>query len=177
MLADCGAVTFAPNDVSANALSALATKLGFGRVANYTQFAELPKDRLTFFLVHGQLPDGSKQRIIHGLRGSDHIFRRFAPIVCFVTAGPRHQIVPLVQMGFDEVLFVSDGYEDMSHKLAEQLQHEMLYVQSEHYFGPDRRRIERVDPQDPRRKPGGASYRKIRVVRDPRLGISTMDMA
>jgi hypothetical protein len=65
----------------------------------------------------------------------------------------------------------------MSHKLAEQLQHEMLYVQSEHYFGPDRRRIERVDPQDPRRKPGGASYRKIRVVRDPRLGISTMDMA
>jgi hypothetical protein len=53
----------------------------------------------------------------------------------------------------------------------------MLYVQSEHYFGPDRRRIERVDPQDPRRKPGGASYRKIRVVRDPRLGISTMDMA
>src|SRR6218665_1100318 len=101
MLTDCGAVTFAPNDVSAGALATLATKLGFGSVANYTQFAELPKNPLPLFPVHGLLPDASKQRIIHGLRGSDHVFRRFAPIVCFVTNGPRHQTVPLVQMGFD----------------------------------------------------------------------------
>ena len=177
MLADCGAVTFAPNDASADGLVALATKLGFGKVANYTQFAELPKDRLTYFLLHGQLPDSSKQRILQGLRSSDSIFRRFAPIVCFLTSGPRHQIVPLVQMGFDEVLFVSDSHEDMSHKLADQLKQDILYVQSDHYFGPDRRRIERIDPQDPRRKPGGSPFRKIRVVRDPRLGISTMDLA
>lgn len=177
MLADCGAVTFAPNDVSASALGTLATKFGFGTVANYTQFADLPKNRLTYFLIHGLLPDGAKQRIIHGLRSSDHIFRRFAPIVCFVTTGPRHQIVPLVQMGFDEVLFVSDGIADMSHKLSDQLQHELLYVEAEHYFGPDRRRIERVDPNDPRRRLGGSECRRIRVVRDPRMGISTMDVA
>ena len=71
MLADCGAVTFAPNDVTAAALGTLASKFGFGTVANYTQFAELPKNRLTYFLVHGQLPDGAKQRIIQGLRSSD----------------------------------------------------------------------------------------------------------
>lgn len=177
MLADCGAVTFAPNDVSAGALGTLATKLGFGSVAHYTQFAELPKNTLTYFLVHGQLPDGAKQRIIQGLRSSDHIFRRFAPIVCFVTNGPRHQIVPLVQMGFDEVLFIADAVSDMSHKLNDQLRHELVYVESDHYFGPDRRRIERVDPNDPRRKLGGSAFRKIRVVRDPRMGISTMDVA
>lgn len=177
MLADCGAVTFAPNDVSANALATLATKFGFGTVANYTQFAELPKNKLTYFLVHGQMPDGAKQRIIHGLRSSDHVFRRFAPIVCFVTGGPRHQTVPLVQMGFDEVLFITDPFAEMSHKLNDQLKHELIYVDADHYFGPDRRRIERIDPNDPRRKPGGSPYKQIRVIRDPRMGITTMDVA
>lgn len=177
MLADCGAVTFAPNDASAGALGTLAGQLGFGSVANYTQFADLPKDQLTYFLVHGQLPDGSKQRIIHGLRSSGHIFRRYAPIVCVLPSGPRHQIVPLVQMGFDEVLFVADGVADMKHKLHEQLQHELLYVEATHYFGPDRRRIERVDPNDSRRKHGGSECRKFRIVRDPRMGIAVMDVA
>ena len=177
MLADCSAVTFAPNDVTTTALGALASRLGFGSVTNCTQVADLPKDRLTYFLVHGQLPDGSKHRIVQALRGSEQIFRRFAPIVCFMTQGPRHQIVPLVQMGFDEVLFIADGFADMTHKLADQLQHELLYVESDHYFGPDRRRIERVDPHDPRRKLGGAAFRKIRVVRDPQAGITAMDVA
>lgn len=177
MLADCGAVTFAPNEVSASALGTLAAKLGFGSVANYTQFAELPKNRLTYFLVHGQLPDASKLRIIHGLRGSDHVFRRFAPIICFVINGPRHQIVPLVQMGFDEVIFIADPIAEMTDKLNDQLKHELIYVDADHYFGPDRHRIERIDPNDPRRKPGGSPHKQIRVVRDPRMGISTMDVA
>lgn len=177
LLADCAAITFAPNDISATALGTLATKLGFGTVTNYTQFVELPKSKLTYFFIHGQLPDSAKQRIIHGLRKSDIAVRRFAPIVCFVTSGPRHQIVPLVQMGFDEVLFMSDAFSDMSAKLTDQLQHELFYVESDHYFGPDRRRIERVDPNDPRRRPGGAPFRKIRVTRDPHMGITTMDVA
>lgn len=177
MLADCSAVIFAPNDAATGALAALATKLGFGSVSNYTQVAEVPRNRLTYFLLHGQLPDGAKNRIIHGLRASEHVFRRFAPIVCFVTNGPRHQIVPLVQMGFDEVLFVSDGVAEMSQKLRSQLQQELLYVDADHYFGPDRRRIERINPNDPRRKPGGSPYKQIRVVRDPRMGITTMDIA
>lgn len=175
-LADCGAVTFAPNDVMANALGDLANTLGFGSVANHSQLSELPKDRLTFYFVHGQMPDGTKQRIIHGLRSSSQILWRFAPIVCFVTSGPRHQTVPLVQMGFDEVLFVADGTADMGQKLADQLR-DVFYVDAEHYFGPDRRRIERIAPNDPRRKPGGSPYRKIRVLRDPRAGISTMEIA
>ena len=45
MLVDCGAVTFAPNDASAGALGTLAGQLGFGSVANYTQFADLPKEQ------------------------------------------------------------------------------------------------------------------------------------
>lgn len=177
VLAGCGAVTFAPTDLNAAALADLAQNVGFGTVVNYPQIADIPVTKLTYFLVHGLLPDASKQRIIQALRHSDQMFRRYAPIVCFVTKGPRHQVVPLVQMGFDEVLFVADGLADMAHRLRDQVEQHHLYVESEHYFGPDRRRIERVDPNDPRRKPGGSPYRKIRVVRDPLSGISTMDMA
>ncbi|MBN9335765.1 hypothetical protein [Devosia sp.] len=175
MLADCGIVIFAPNEASAGVLGILAMRLGFGSVAKYTELADQPQDRLTYFLIHGQVPDATKHRIIQGVRSSDSVYRRFAPIICFVTNGPRHQIVPLVQMGFDDVLFASDDFVDMTHKLHEQLRHDILYVETQHYIGPDRRRIERIDPNDSRRH-FGSDCRKIRVVRDPRLGITVEDV-
>jgi hypothetical protein len=162
----------------ASALGALATKLGFGTVANYTQFAELPKKPADLF--PRPRADARWGQAAHHQWTAQ--FRPRFPSLCadrlFVTGGPRHQTVPLVQMGFDEVLFITDPFSDMSHKLSDQLQHELVYVESDHYFGPDRRRIERgrsqrSAPQARRLTP----ISRIRVVRDPRMGISTMDVA
>ncbi|PXA99067.1 hypothetical protein DMC47_05670 [Nostoc sp. 3335mG] len=171
------AVTFAPGAVESAALGDLARRLGFGTVAAYAPEMEIPRERLIFCIVHGLLPDATKQKILRGLRTSENTLRRYAPIVCVVPGGPRHQIVPLVQMGFDEVLFLRDQLADMQRKLAQQLRQDILYVQTGHYFGPDRRRIELIDPQDPRRKPGGAYYKRISVHRDPLAGISVHEMS
>lgn len=177
ILAGCMAVTFGPGAVETAALGDLAKRLGFGAVAAYTPELELPSERLVFYIVHALLPDAGKQRVLRGLRASEHQLRRYAPIICVVPKGPRHQIVPLVQMGFDEVLFLGDQLPDLRRRLTEQLCQDILYVRSERYFGPDRRRIELIDPQDPRRKPGGAFYKRMNVHRDPLTGISVSELA
>lgn len=176
-LSTCLAVTFAPGPFEMAALGDIARRIGFDEIAAYTPALDVPHDRLAFFFVHALMPDANKQRIMRALRASEHKMRRFAPIVCIVPSGPRHQIVPLVQMGFDEVLFLGDHVADMQRKLSAQLQQDILYVQTGHYFGPDRRRIELIDPQDPRRKPGGMQYRRMSIHRDPASGISVMDLA
>jgi len=177
ILGDCSAVIFAPNDLTTAAMIDLGGRLGFAKVVNYPQVGELPGNTLIYFLVHGLLPDAGKQRVMQALRRSAETRRRYAPVVCVLTKGPRHQVVPLVQMGFDEVLFTEDGTAQMRQKLESQIRQEWLYIQSPHYFGPDRRRIELVDPNDPRRKPGGSSFRRIRVLRDPQKGISAFEDA
>ncbi|WP_052951737.1 hypothetical protein [Devosia soli] len=177
ILSACLAVTFAPGAVETAALGDLARRLGFGAVAAYTPDVDIPRERLIFCIVHSLLPDATKQRVLRGLRTSENNLRRFAPIVCVVPKGPRHQIVPLVQMGFDEVLFLGDPLADMHRKLTQQLRQDILYVQTGHYFGPDRRRIELIDPQDPRRKPGGAYYKRLNVHRDPLAGISVHELS
>ncbi len=176
ILASCMAVTFGPSAVEMATLGDLAKRLGFGAIVAYQPELELPSDRLIFYIVHGLLPDAGKQRVLRALRASEHKFRRYAPIICVVPKGPRHQIVPLVQMGFDEVLFLGDHLLDLQRKVTEQLCQDILYVKSEHYFGPDRRRIELIDPQDPRRKPGGAFYTRMHIHRDPVTGISVNEL-
>jgi hypothetical protein len=110
-------------------------------------------------------------RLLRGLRSTDEPRRKYAPIICVIPQGPRHKMVPQVEMGFDDVVFLSDPIEQVSKTLTDQLGHEVLYIDSPQYFGPDRRRLERVSRGDPRRVPGGTEHRRIQVLRDPQHGI------
>jgi len=175
-LSKCIGVVFAPNDRAAASINTLAKQLGFGHVVDYRHINDIPADRLIYILVHSQIPDDNKQRIIKALRVSTDNYRRYAPIVCMVSSGPHHQAAHLVQLGFDEVLFLADSVEAMAAKLKAQLQQEHIYVETGRYFGPDRRRIEIFNPQDPRRKLGPDDCRKISVRRDPQAGISASDV-
>lgn len=170
-LALCSVITLGINPERGEALVALAHRVGFVHAVEYHHPDGLPKDALSFYFIDGQTPNGVKARLLNSIRSSNNPRRRFAPIVCVVPSGPRHQFVPLIDMGFDEVLFVGDSSESMTHKLVGQLHHELLYVETGRYFGPDRRRIEVIDPADPRRKSSKGSFRKIKVVRDPATGI------
>ncbi|WEJ33046.1 hypothetical protein [Devosia sp. SD17-2] len=175
-LSECSALVFSPSTANTDATLQLCHRLGFKTAVRDAEIASIPADKIIFFLVHGALPDAQKQRLLQAIRSTNNPMRRFAPVVCLVPSGPRHQLVQLTEMGFDEVLFLSDPVEDMSGKLAAQLNHPLIYVKTAKYFGPDRRRIELVDRADPRRKHGNNDCHKIRVMRDPRRGISATDV-
>lgn len=170
-LADCAALIFAPDGHCFDQMTTLARNLGFGHVLDYTRLNAVPPRTLPFFLIHNGIADHLKQRLLRGLRSTDELRRKYAPIICLIPQGPRHQMVPQVEMGFDEVLFLSDPVAEIGKALIGQLGREILYIEAPHYFGPDRRRLERVSRGDPRRVPGGTEHRRIQVVRDPQHGI------
>lgn len=171
-LAQCSAVTFGADSKGGEALVLVAQQIGFENVAEFRQMASQVSDALSFYLVDARIPDATKQRLLTSIRASTDLKRKFAPVVCILASGPRHQIIPLVEMGFDEVLFLTDPVQTMASKLREQLRRELVYVETGRYFGPDRRRMEVVKPNDPRRKHDSAGFRTMKVLRDPITGIT-----
>lgn len=175
-LHECAAVVFPPSPLHKDAMLALCHSVGFGQAVRDAEIGTIPPNRIVFFFAHGPTPDQQKHRLLQALRTTSNPLRRFAPVICLVPGGPRHQMVPLIDMGFDEVLFLSDPVEDMVTKLSAQLNRPLTYVHTAKYFGPDRRRIELIDRADPRRKPGPGACQKIQVTRDPGRGISAIEM-
>lgn len=174
ILNQCAAIVFAAGPHGSETLIETARQIGFGHVEDYTRLSRVPQDLLAFYFVHGALPDGAKLRLVRSIRSSTEDRRKYAPIVCVLTGGPRHLIVPHVEMGFDEVLFLTDPQASLVQKLRAQLQQDVLFVETHNYMGPDRRRIEVVDRGDPRRKVSGPAgiFRKIKVWREPASGVS-----
>lgn len=172
VLDHCAAIVFAPDAAGSAMLVALAARLGFGHAVDYSKLATIPENAMPFYIVHGALPEAARLRLIRSIRTSKQETRKYAPIICVQTGGPRHLIVRLVEIGFDEVLFLSDPVEALARKLGEQLRRDLLFVETEHYLGPDRRRLERVDRGDSRRKAkNSGAFRKLSVTRDPETGI------
>lgn len=166
LLQECAAVTIASTPEDKLLMQDLGEHMGLSPVVDIARLPEVG-ERLAFFLVHNDVPDQAKMRLIAGVRAQAEPRRRYAPVICLVPRGPRHLIVPLVEMGFDEVLFHGDTESQMLDKLSRQLNRQLMYVQTATYFGPDRRRIETVKRNDPRRKYGGSSFRRFLVRRSP----------
>lgn len=170
-LSACAALIFAPDRHAYDLMAELARHLDFGHVLDYTRLNAVPPRTLPFYLIHNGVADHVKMRLLRGLRATEEPRRRYAPIICIIPQGPRHQMVPQVEMGFDEVLFLSDALGEINKAMTGQLGRELLYIESPQYFGPDRRRLERISRGDPRRVPGGTEHRRIQVLRDPERGI------
>ncbi|NMA98172.1 MAG: hypothetical protein GX970_08690 [Phyllobacteriaceae bacterium] len=174
ILQKCAAISIAATADDATLMLDLAQHIGFSPVVELGRVAEVG-DQLAFYMVHNGMADPAKLRLLKTMRAQSEPRRRYAPIICVVPRGPRHQVVPLVEMGFDEVLFFNDSLELMQSKLAAQLNRRLTYVQTQSYLGPDRRRIETVKRDDPRRKYGGSNFRRFHVLRSPEHGIAVQE--
>ena len=174
VLKQCAAVSIAPTAEDTSLLQELSLHIGFSPVVEFARMTEVG-DRLAFYFVHNAMADPAKIRLLKTMRAQSEPRHRYAPVICVVPRGPRHQVVPLVEMGFDEVLFFNDSLEAMQAKLAGQINRRLTYIQTENYLGPDRRRIETVKRDDPRRKYGGSEYRRFHVLRNPEHGIAVQE--
>jgi hypothetical protein len=169
--AKCSALLYAADEHGRLDMENMLRELGFGHVLDINQLNAVPPRTLPFYFLHGDLASHVKLRLLKGLRSSEELRRRYAPIICVLPRGPRHQMISQVEMGFDEVVFLSDPQGDTVRALAAQLGQDLLYIEAPNYFGPDRRRLERVSRGDPRRHQGGMMHHRIQVVRDPDKGI------
>ena len=167
----CSALLFAPSAPELAEMEHLVASLGFGHVMPLSQLHAVPERTLPFYFLHDHVPLQNKLKLLRGLRVSEELRRRYAPIICVIPRGPRHQMIAQVELGFDEVIFNSDPLPETIRKLAAQLGQDILYIEAPNYFGPDRRRLERISRGDPRRVQGGTMHQRIQVTRDPEKGI------
>ncbi|MHA6690367.1 hypothetical protein [Devosia sp. A449] len=170
-LGGCAAIIIAPDDVGRATLLKLGQSVGFGAVADHSQSSHLLPQFLPFFLVHHQLRDSMKLRLIWNIRRSDILMIKFSPIILFMPDGPAHLTIQFIEMGFDDVICLPEKSAVLAARLAGQVGQERLFIEADHYIGPDRRRMELIERDTVRRKHGGSSHDKITIIRHPGKGI------
>jgi hypothetical protein len=175
LLGGCAAVVVAHDDHDSAALQALAERVGFGSVSTLSEgpHREDPEHSLTFFLLHFGLGNAGKKLLLSRLRGhpSDNV--RFAPIVLFIPDGPSEEILFYIGMGFDDVICLPENSHIVASRLATQISQEHLYIETQSYLGPDRRRMELPGDTHPERK-GDYEHTKLTIVRKPGVGVKVI---
>jgi DNA-binding response OmpR family regulator len=144
VLAGCAAVACCPQGASARSLEHFAAATGFGVFVHYHDLADLrahPVKNL-FFLVHFALPDSEMADFLALLRQNTSNRVRLAPVVLVTQDCDLDTFLGYVQMGFDDILCLPDNASLLVDRLVAQLNHDILYFETEDYFGPDRRRME-----------------------------------
>lgn len=167
----CVAVSIAVNSQDAEPIGLLAAKLGFQEAVELPHSSKIAKETLTFYFVDHRVPDAAKLRFLSLVRALSDLNRKYAAVVLLLPSGPKHLSIQYIEMGFDEVVFLNDPLPYIADRLAGQLGQDLMYVETKHYLGPDRRRVELIDRKDPRRKGKGGDHSEIFVFRDPSTGI------
>jgi hypothetical protein len=167
-LSACAAVVIATDDGGTASLCALAKAVGFGAALDFRTPSAHTTDLMPFYFLHHTVTDAAKARFLKAIRATEDPRKKYAAVILFLPKGPAHQTVFYVEMGFDDVLFLSESNQTISDRLLQQVGQEVVFVQTGSYLGPDRRRMERIRKDDPRRRPGGSGqYSRLSVLRDP----------
>lgn len=172
LLSDCAAIVVAHDRRGGAVLLSLASRVGFGSVTTHEDVVGANKlaQKLLFFLVHYDIGASAKKQLLADLRNSPYDSIRFAPVIVFVPDGPGDDVLHHIEMGFDDVICLPENSHVLSSRLASQIGQEHLFIQTETYLGPDRRRMELPGHSHPERT-GGFEHTRITIMRTAEAGV------
>ena len=172
----CDAVLVAYDEASNDLLSTLASAVGF-RTTNSTQDggAHSAPAKVRFFLVHEDIADSTKSRLLRSVRTSEGDDLKFSPMVIVGTDCSFDDTLKFVAMGFDDVVSLPEDVGVLRERLLRQVTGTVTYVQSANYLGPDRRRLE--IPDKALRRRGQFDHSELTLRRDPALGTTVVNVA
>lgn len=174
MLSLCRAYVIAHTSAQNRSLVALAERAGFGFVGTVLGerrvAIEAERGEVVYFLVHHKLSDTTMSSIIRLLRSSEDDAIRYAPIVLVIGDCPFETILKYVKFGYDDIIALPEKRESIVARLQNQLGNEQLYVETDDYLGPDRRRMELAMVGDTRRHPDTPHVR-LTILRTPEQGV------
>lgn len=177
MLAQCRAYVVAQSDAQNRSLVTLAERAGFGFIGTVfghrAVAVEGERSEIAFFFVHHQLPDGAMTATLRHIRESESECIRYAPVFLVINDCPYETILKYIQFGYDDILTLPEKREVIVDRLCGQLG-EHLYIQTETYLGPDRRRMEvAISPAEQRRLPD-SPYVRLRLSRSIETGVQVL---
>jgi hypothetical protein len=169
MLSACKAVVIGKTEAQLGFLKSFANKCGFALVEEpATGDIPSPETMISYVLVHHKVGDEVLGAITRAIRGGGKDVC-FSPIVVIADDCTFEKIAHFVQLGVDDVITLPEKRDVLVQRLCAQLWSEHLYVETENYFGPDRRRLETGSHVDPRRV-GMTSYARFIIQRIPERG-------
>ncbi len=170
VLAHCAAIVLADDERNRAALMSLAEKLRFGAILAHSPALgqERFNHRLVFFLVHFDFSMERRKALLRELRHAGSVSLCFAPVVLFLRDGTQEDIQGNVELGFDDVINVPQDGRAIATRLAAQIGQEHLYIETRHYLGPDRHRLDRPG-QTPRK--ALEEHAQLTILRTPEAGV------
>ena len=169
VLAHCVAIILARDERDGTALMRLAERLRFGTIIRHSSaWGPDPFDqRLVFFLVHFDFDMDQRKQLLKERRQAGSVSLCFAPVVLFLRDATRAEVRANIELGFDDVVSVPEDGRVIATRLAAQIGHEQVYIETRNYLGPDRHRMD--GPGDVR-KPE-EEHARLTVLRTPEAGV------
>lgn len=143
MLTRSRALILADTPARAHSLSRFAHHVGFVEVSPPARsLASLAPEVPVFFFMHDEMDEALQQASIEWVRGHEQPVIRFAPIIVIAGDIQFEAILKYVRMGCDDIISVPDDREELVSRVQSQLKQAHVYIETETYLGPDRRRME-----------------------------------
>lgn len=172
VLAHCVAIVLARDERDGAALMRLAEQLRFGAILAHgatpppSQFHH----RLVFYLVHFDYDLAGKQKLLFDLRHAPSVSLSFAPVVLFLRQAADDEVLHNIELGFDDVITVPEDALVIGRRLAAQIGQEHLYIETRHYLGPDRHRLDHAAQRRPVRQ-ALEEHAQLTIMRRPETGV------
>ncbi|HYD08267.1 MAG TPA: hypothetical protein VEC60_21210 [Reyranella sp.] len=167
-----------PRDGAGAMLMDLAHAVGFESVQRYQGLAradrQLSKTPLVFFLCAPTKDVRTLKPMADAVRFSPSLKLRFLPLIYFAIDASVDTVKQCIAMGFDDVIALPAGGDDVSDRIARQMGRIQTYYETSTYFGPDRRNRTGGPHRTTASDPGGGQFRRIEIVRNPDTGIDVI---
>ena len=167
-----------PRDGAGAALMDLARAIGFESVQRYQGLAraerQSSKTPLAFFLCAPTKDVRTLKPMADAVRFSPSLKLRFLPLIYFAREPSLETVKQCIAMGFDDVIALPIGGDDVSDRIARQIGRIQTYYETSTYFGPDRRNRTGGPQRSTESDHGGGQFRRIEIVRNPDTGIDVL---
>ena len=174
-LSRCQALVVAHGEQHIQMMLGLCRSVGFTNAADMTKvgLGTVAPGTISYILVHYEMGDEAKKKLIDAIRRAQIGDIRFAPIILFLPDGPYEEVLKYVEMGFDDVVCLPEKRDVLFARLEQQLISEQIYIETPTYIGPDRRRMELPGTVHPDRT-GTHQFGKIVIKRIPGDGVKVI---
>lgn len=156
----------------------MAQAIGFESVQRYQGLARAEKQAaktpLVFFLCAPTKDVRTLKPMADALRFSPSLKLRFLPMIYFARDPSLETVKRCIAMGFDDVIALPIGGDDIGDRIERQIGHIHTYYETATYFGPDRRNRDGVPERSADGDQDGGQYRRIEIMRNPDTGVDVI---
>jgi hypothetical protein len=167
-----------PQDMAWSSLFDISSDLGFAGVSDYRGLSQVEQQAgetpVCYFLFSAVTDLRELRPIAHAIRFSSVPGIRFSPMVYCAEDPSMETSMACINMGFDDILALPQSKPMLRERLARQIGHNLVFYETEGYFGPDRRnRVTAMKPHRVVNRVGGP-FRRLEIVRNLLDGVSVL---